>query len=170
MRIARVLAAVAVAGLIGAACVPPPPPPPPLGLADLNGFFTGTSSYVNGEGCFLARELFFNITYALPNRAREVNLDIDGCVEQSPSVDDFTYNGTFVIDTAVGRLTGKAVGLISIDDGTHELRLTVKASSGDWQAVRGTLRNVLVCDCGAQDPQVPIPVRGVLAAHSSATT
>jgi hypothetical protein len=168
MRIARVLAAVAVAGLIGAACVPPPPPPPPLGLADLNGFFTGTSSYVNGEGCF-ARELFFNITYALPNRAREVNLDIDGCVEQTPSLSDFTYNGTFVIDTAVGRLTGKAVGLISIADGTHELTLTIKASSGDWRAVRGTLRNTLVCDCGAQNPQVPIPVQGVLVANQPPT-
>jgi len=163
MRIARVLAAVAVAGLIGAACVPPPPPPPPLGLSDLNGFFTGTSSYVNGEGCF-ARELFFNITYAVPNRAREVNLDIDGCVEPTPSGDAFTYNGTFVIDTAIGRLTGKATGLIDISDGTHQLTLIVKAASGDWQNVRGSFRNPLFCDCGAQDPQVPIPVQGALAA------
>jgi hypothetical protein len=163
MRIARVLAAVAVAGLIGAACVPPPPPPPPLTLSDLNGFFSGTSSYVNGEGCF-ARELFFNVTYAVPNRAREVNLDIDGCVEQTTGNADFSYLGTFVIDTAVGRLTGKAAGTIDIDNGTHELTLTVKASSGDWQGVRGALRNPIVCDCGAQDPQVPIPVTGAVAA------
>jgi hypothetical protein len=165
MRLARVLAGLLVAGLVVAACVPPPPPPPPFTLANLNGFFTGRSSYTNGPECPIAHELFFDIEYKVPNAANEVDLHIGGCVN-FPSVGLPTYNGAFTIETEVGNVAGRAKGTIgqygTVRDGTHELTLKADFGTGEFRGVTGSMRARLECDCGFQPPDTPIPVNGVL--------
>jgi hypothetical protein len=108
LRVARILAVVAVAGFGVTACVKPPPPPPPVTLADLNSSFSGTQSFEFGtHGCSFVFQIF-EADYRQPNILKEIELHIEGCV----SDDIRTYTGTFTIDTDAGTVSGTTSGFV----------------------------------------------------------
>jgi hypothetical protein len=162
MRVVRVLALLLIAGLTATACFPPPPPPPPpYSLSHLNGFFTGSSSYTNGNECPVAHELFFDIEYRVPNPARTVDIEMGGCVDFRP--DGTTpYRGSYTMVTEVGTVGGRANGNIDLRTGVHELRLTADFGTGEFRGVIGFMRMRLECLCGFQPPRVTIPVNGAV--------
>jgi hypothetical protein len=163
MRLVRVLAGVVLAAAGVTACVKPPPPPPPVTLADLNGSFTGTTFYNNEPGCPLAHE-FFEGEYEVPNLVvREVEIDLEGCINATIT----TYAGTFTIDTDAGTLTGFVGGTLRLV-GTgywHDLRLRVDSATGRFEStVGGFMELTIQCNCGFQPALTVIPFTATLTA------
>jgi hypothetical protein len=132
------LALVAVMVTLGAtACVPPATGRPASAInRRASGTFLGTTTSQPG-GCpapaVSSRSFDLRVT---PERGRETQLVLDGCVTERDA--DFAYDGTFTYTFARGTLQGITSGSISVDS-VIAFSLTVTSGTGRWCNVRGTL-------------------------------
>jgi hypothetical protein len=139
MRVVRMLAVVVLAGMGVTACLKPPPPHPAVTLADLDGSFSGTSSLPGSAICTdpPVNNQDFDAEYRVENRAKKVELHIQGCVDPGTETWD---RGTFTIDTHVGTIEGSASGSIvsGIFGFEIELELVATSGTGQFETERGT--------------------------------
>ena len=113
----------------------------PVGLADLTGSFSGTTTWTFGNSCGLINQVF-DATYPGSFAVKAVMLHIGGCVAIGGSA--FPYNGTFGIATNIGTLNGDAAGVVPTVAAPQpvdiELTLTVTSGTGAFAATTGTIR------------------------------
>ncbi len=116
----------------------------PVGLADLAGSFSGTTTTTLPPICDIDTSGPHAFDTAYPGSAAigVINLHIQGCSSFGPMPvpppPPYFYSGTFTITTSVGTLAGNAGGL-QLTDGDFELTLVAQSGTGTFAMTTGTL-------------------------------